>query len=338
MHVPLVSVIIPLFNGAAYIQRSVGSVLTQTFADFELIVVDDGSTDNGAELAIESGDPRIKVIRQQNQGVSAARNRGVREGRSKYVAFLDADDEWTPDFLGAVVRLSAIYPNAGIFAAGYRLVFPKGPSVAITAEEGTRKATAILIEDYFYRSQGTASLIHSSGVMVPRSVLDEVGGFLVGEHHGEDLEMWARIALRYPIAYDTRVLFSFHQTGIANKPRFVNRCRAEPKITMLQRTLDQRAETSVSRALIREHIKDWLQKTCFSLALRTDRTATLQYMKLNNASVFLPRLSLLLEIRSCWLIFRLVSQFQRIQKSRLMLRVVGGERRTHKVLEKLIYP
>lgn len=100
-----ISVVIPLFNKGPYIARTLDSVLKQTFQDFKVIVVDDGSTDDGAEIVRGFDDPRIQLIQQPNQGESVARNRGVDESLSDFVAFLDADDEWMPKHLETILKL-----------------------------------------------------------------------------------------------------------------------------------------------------------------------------------------------------------------------------------------
>ncbi len=95
---PLISVVIPLYNKEPYIKRAIDSILAQKIQDYEIIVIDDGSTDKSAEVVKSFPDPRIRLIQQENAGVSAARNRGIEEAKAELIAFLDADDEWTPIF------------------------------------------------------------------------------------------------------------------------------------------------------------------------------------------------------------------------------------------------
>ena len=115
---PQISVIIPLYNKAPYIGRAIDSVISQTIQDFELIVVNDGSTDGGENIVAEYSDSRIFLINQKNSGVSVARNNGVNVANSELISFLDADDEWLPTYLETILKLVNKYPSAGIYATG----------------------------------------------------------------------------------------------------------------------------------------------------------------------------------------------------------------------------
>jgi glycosyltransferase involved in cell wall biosynthesis len=195
----LVSVVIPLYNKVRHIKRAVDSVLAQSIENFELVVVDDGSTDGGGEVVSQMVDRRIRLLRQSNGGVSAARNRGIGEARSEVVAFLDADDEWSPIFLATVLDLYARFPTAGMFATAYRCrendaswrpIFTGCPS----------DPRGGLIEEYF-RAAGGPHPVLPSAVMIPKSILQEVGGFPHGVAWGEDVMVWVAIALRHRVAW-----------------------------------------------------------------------------------------------------------------------------------------
>lgn len=214
---PAVSVVIPLYNKGPYIARALTSVLAQTVRDFEVIVVDDGSTDGGAEVVGGFGDPRVRLIRQENHGVSAARNRGIEAARGEMVAFLDADDEWTPRHLEALLRLREKYPQAGAYGTAYLMqenastIRAPSYSAAIPPEpwEG-------LLSSYFSDAVSGSPPISSSIVAVPRCILNEVGGFNTGAWYGEDVDLWGRIALKYPIAF-TRDGIGIYHTEAANR-------------------------------------------------------------------------------------------------------------------------
>ena len=120
------SVVVPLFNKADCVERAIRSVLGQTVPCGEIIVVDDGSTDDGYRVVEAIEDSRVKLFRQDNQGPSSARNKGVAEAQGELVAFLDADDEWRPSFLETIVNLRAEYPEAGAYATAYQILEPGG--------------------------------------------------------------------------------------------------------------------------------------------------------------------------------------------------------------------
>lgn len=198
------SVVIPLFNMERHIGRAVASVLAQGHPALEVIVVDDGSRDGGALAAARSGDPRVRVVRQPNAGASAARNRGIAEARGEFISFLDADDVWKPGYLETVARLAARHPEAGAYATAYRIVLPGGREVLPHFRGVPRHPFEGVLDSYFRSALGPPPVC-SSAVTVPARVFREVGCFPVGVPLGEDLDMWGRIALRYPIAFSSTV-------------------------------------------------------------------------------------------------------------------------------------
>lgn len=200
-----VSVVVPLYNMENEVGRALRSIVNQTHEHFEVVVVDDGSTDQGAAVAEKMGDPRIRVVRQPNRGVSAARNRGIEEARFDLIAFLDADDEWGPDFLRTVLTLRSDFPSCAVFGTAYE----------VHTEEGRRAAQQRIargiIQDYYLASSQSEPILTPSTVMVERQALALVGGFPEGTTQGEDLLTWARLASQFPIAYEAKLCATIHQ-------------------------------------------------------------------------------------------------------------------------------
>lgn len=329
-----ISVIIPLFNGAQYIQRSVRSVLSQTHSNFELIVVDDGSTDGGGALLQEFIDPRLRVVWQENAGVSAARNRGIEEGKGEFLAFLDADDEWNIDFLNEVAILVTRYPKAGIYGAGRRIVSPNSDNIEVTAAEALSHTKDLLITDYLDRMH-SGSLIHASGVMIPRSIFDELGTFKVGVPYGEDIEMWARISLRYPIAYSTRILFSFHETPLANKPRSIRLPEFSPYIRLLQEALKHSDADIRKQRRINTYIRKRLMTNVFYHIANSGYTQTISFMERHQAVLWIPMLDMLIRIPGLRLLLRIAALIYRFPQSKLYIIALGGHKKAHGVLIRL---
>lgn len=208
---PTISVVIPLYNKAAHIHRAIQSVLDQTVKDFELIVVDDGSTDGGADVVKSIIDPRIRIISQVNAGVSAARNRGIEESRTEIVAFLDADDEWKPTFLEAVLRLARQFPKCGVFGTGWEIVSADGRRKLPRFEALPERPWEGIVPNYFRCLLGPNAPLWTSAIAVPRKTFQTVGLFPEGERIGEDQDMWFRIALKLPIAFSTGVEAVYRQ-------------------------------------------------------------------------------------------------------------------------------
>jgi glycosyltransferase involved in cell wall biosynthesis len=206
-----ISIVMPLFNKERYVNRSVESVLAQSFQNFEVIVVNDGSTDNSSEIVRKIHDSRIRLIEQKNAGVSAARNRGIHEAKSELIAFLDADDEWLPDFLETILGLAYLYPDAGAYATDYLLL--KGDK-----KRYRKTVVKTRQEKYGCYFDLLSSGIHiwTSSIAVRRVVFDKAGTFRVGYRLGEDLDMWFRIGLYYKYACSTRICALYHYYQLDN--------------------------------------------------------------------------------------------------------------------------
>jgi len=196
-------VVVPLFNKGARVAAALHSVLSQTVKPGRIIVVDDGSTDDGPAMVRGIPDPRVLLISQSNQGVSAARNRGVALAQSELIAFLDADDEWLPEHLESILRLRQACPACHVFATAY-LFRSRGSVDRKAIVQGLPEAPwQGIIEDYFGVASQSDPPLWSSAVAVTKQALTAVGGFPVGVALGEDLLTWARLAARFPIAYAT---------------------------------------------------------------------------------------------------------------------------------------
>lgn len=199
MNLPI-SVVIPLYNKERYIRNTIGSVLGQTHAMFELLVVDDGSTDAGADIVRRMQDERIRLISKSNGGVSSARNVGISEARFEHIAFLDADDRWNPDHLQKLAQLITDFPDAGLYCTGYRYVEPGGESRRPVWDGVERRG---YVSRFFYSmTQSDLLVATASTVCIPKSTFRQVGQFPVGEALGEDQDMWARIALSRPVVFE----------------------------------------------------------------------------------------------------------------------------------------
>jgi hypothetical protein len=226
--IPKFSVVIPLFNKEQTIERTIRSVLNQTIQDFEIIVVNDGSTDNGPAIAEKIGDPRIRIIHQQNQGVSAARNKGWKEARAEWIAFLDADDFWDTLFLNEIKALTDSYPDCGVYATRYQFCagdrhWPAIIRLSSPLIDGERG----ILEHYFEVASNSHPPINSSAICVRKEAIEKIGGFPVGITSGEDLLTWARLAVRFKIAYSMKPLSTFHLSDI---PQPAGKLRRHPDI------------------------------------------------------------------------------------------------------------
>lgn len=200
---PFFSVIIPLYNKEDYISRAVSSVLSQTYQNFEIIVINDGSTDQGLDTVQKISDPRISVITTKNRGASAARNLGIKCSQGEIIAFLDADDQWLPEYLLEITTLVNCFPEAKVYATavyqnnGNRLTHRHIDKYYRKNWKGLLKP-----KDIFYRGVP----FNSSSVSIDRSFVQSIDGFDEKMKYGEDINMWMRLSLLVPIAYSSKYL------------------------------------------------------------------------------------------------------------------------------------
>ncbi|WP_069789917.1 glycosyltransferase family 2 protein [Cyanobacterium sp. IPPAS B-1200] len=187
---PLISVIIPVYNGEKTIQETIKSVLQQTFTDFELIIINDGSTDNTLEKIAQIEDDRVKVLSFANQGVSAARNLGIANSQGDYLAFLDTDDLWTEDKLE--LQLKALQENKeAVLAYSWINNIDKNSKFL-------RSYSHILLNGYVYEKLLISNFLGTaSNPLIRRKVFAEIGNFEESFPYAEDWDLYLRIAKKY---------------------------------------------------------------------------------------------------------------------------------------------
>lgn len=208
----MISVVIPLYNKERSIVPTIESVLSQTYKDWELIIVNDGSSDNSLEVVknfvdeLEIEDWRLKILSKPNGGVCSARNRGIREAKGEYVALLDGDDLWDKEYLAEQVKMISDFPKAAMWGINFAEI-NKGKlvrSLRTALPDGYRG----YVENYFQMNGRISDLFCSSSVMIRREVFDKIGLFDERIKYAEDTDMWWRIIATHKVAfYDRYMVF-----------------------------------------------------------------------------------------------------------------------------------
>ena len=215
------SIIIPLYNKAPYIEKAIRSVLSQTYQEFELIVIDDGSTDSSFEIANQiiteiltdrTISPHLGGFRgasQPNAGVSTARNHGVALAQYPYIAFLDADDWWAPTFLEEMKSLIEEFPDAGIYGSSYYYVKNKENRPAqIEVDKDFERGYINYCQVY---AKTLWMPLWTGTVIVSKNIFSAEQGFKPSLKLGEDFDLWIRIAMKHPVAYLNKALAYYNQ-------------------------------------------------------------------------------------------------------------------------------
>lgn len=209
----LFSVVIPLYNKVNQIESTVFSVLNQTLDHFELIVVDDGSTDGSGDVVRRIRDPRIRLIAQENAGEGAARNSGIEAASGSHVCFLDADDLWCPGFLAEVSLMFSRHQDAVVCATASDVLEPDGSVTGYSEGQirwADRKASRL---DYLACLGSGVYPVSSSCVSVRRAALQGVGGFDQSLRVGADIDMWVRLSELGNFYYSTKVLARYNRAA-----------------------------------------------------------------------------------------------------------------------------
>ena len=270
------SVVIPLYNKEHYIEATIRSVLNQTCQDFEVLVVDDGSKDNSLALARKFESERVRIIPQENQGVSVARNTGIRNARGEFICFLDADDEWRPDYLATIDELTVQYPESAIFVTAYAVNMGNGKinySTRLEPETGC-------LPSYWLTLAKGYDFVWTSATTMRRDTLMEAGLFKPGEKIGQDLDMWARVARINPrVAYSNHICVNYNRAAEANARTRVRVAWAGAFIKDLEEELVNPARTAEEKASIQHKYDKKMTVFIFTAILAGEKERATKALK-----------------------------------------------------------
>jgi len=200
---PYFSVAISVYNKSHFVEKTLNSILNQDFTDFEVIIVDDGSTDNSLEIIKEFTDDRISIYPTKNQGVSAARNFGMHKAKANFVALSDGDDIWLTNHLSELKKLIELHPNCGIYATSYQKMFFNDYTTAPKFWNVDHPFFG-LVEDYFKTSM-IDNILWTSAVAIPKAIINQNYIFDESLGCGEDTDLWINIAKTFDVAFSSKV-------------------------------------------------------------------------------------------------------------------------------------
>jgi glycosyltransferase involved in cell wall biosynthesis len=212
----MISIVIPLYNKEKHIENTIKSVLDQTYRNFELLIINDGSIDNSLEIVQKFNDNRIKIIHKNNSGVASTRNLGIQYALGKLIAFLDADDYWDTEYLSVMINFINNFPNASIYCCNYYIVTKSGKEIK------SKNIESGYIVDYFKIALNNP-IISSSSVIIPKDTFSKTGVFNENIKNGEDLHLWFRIVDSGNIAFNSTPLAYYNLLQEDNASKDFNR-------------------------------------------------------------------------------------------------------------------
>ncbi|PHR90759.1 MAG: hypothetical protein COA80_15450 [Leeuwenhoekiella sp.] len=201
------SVIIPVYNKANFVAQTIQSVLAQSFTDYEIILINDGSTDNSLQVLQTFNASNIRLINQENRGLCAARNKGITAAKGEIIALLDADDLWEPQHLQSLYELSQKFPEAKLYGTAYVELFSDGTRVPPKINLKTAEPQ-LLIPDFFEASL-FQPLIPPSSFAFQKKIIKTIGGFDSQITYFEDVDFYIRAHLKFKMAYATRATMQY---------------------------------------------------------------------------------------------------------------------------------
>tara|TARA_B110000046_G_scaffold165048_1_gene181037 strand:+ start:389 stop:1330 length:942 start_codon:yes stop_codon:yes gene_type:complete len=300
----LFSVVIPLYNKEKHIVRTINSVLSQSLMPFEIIIVDDGSTDNSLNTISEFENiARVKIISQMNLGVSAARNRGVDESCGKYVVFLDADDEWLPWHLHELDVMIKDFPDCGIYSVAH---FIMQNGIKYYPNTGVGREFRGFVNDVFGAFGKGLALVNSSTACVSRDAFYRAGGFPLGITRGEDVYLWLKIAARDGLAHSARICVQYNKDA---ENRSDNKANVEVPYYLKYLDViksDPECKENMSKAMLTLLYKGIIYTAAgFRIVGSVEALNALSALKVVNNSFFLQFLLFILKVTPRWMLFLL---------------------------------
>ena len=270
------SVVIPLYNKEKYIEATIRSVLDQSHQDLEVLVVDDGSTDGSLALAERFASDRVHIIRQENQGVSVARNTGIEHASGEFICFLDADDQWRPEYLATIDALTEQYPESDIFVTAYAVNMGGGKvhySTRLEPETGC-------LPSYWLTLARGYDFVWTSATVIRRETLIRAGLFKPGEKIGQDLDMWARVARINPrVAYSNHICVDYNRAAEQNARTRVRVAWAGAFLRDLEEELADPRRTLEERASIQRKYDKKMTVFIFTAILAGERKRAAQALR-----------------------------------------------------------
>lgn len=209
---PFFSVVIPLYNKEHLIKQTIQSLINQSFKDFEVLIINDGSTDKSLEIVEKLIDNRFKIINQENKGASYARNRGINDATGTYIALLDADDFWYENHLLELRNLIFKFPQAGLYCNNYEINYNNN-LIKPANFNFELESSPIIIKDYF-KSSLVNSIAWTSSVAFMKMSFEKVGKFNLDLKTGQDIDLWIRFALNSKIAFNPIITMRYNNLNV----------------------------------------------------------------------------------------------------------------------------